>query len=97
MTAALCDSPMPDETGIAELASESIVVLDPQGVVGYWNPAAEQLFGWPALAVRGTDLTRLSPVPDEEATAEAMAAVDAAKAKADARTESLAVLHKGIL
>ncbi|MGV1684427.1 ATP-binding protein [Sphingopyxis sp. NJF-3] len=60
---------MPDETGIAELASESIVVLDPQGVVGYWNPAAEQLFGWPALAVRGTDVTRLSPVPDEEAHA----------------------------
>ena len=70
MSAALLDSDARHEGGIAELASESIVILDPQGVVGYWNPAAERLFGWPALAVRGADVTHLSPAPDDEARRE---------------------------
>lgn len=66
MTAALLDLHEGDEIGIAELASESVVILDEQGRVRYWNPAAERLFGWPALTVRGTSLVELSPSPDDE-------------------------------
>lgn len=69
MSAALLDSDARDEGGIADLASESIVILDPQGVVRYWNPAAERLFGWPALAVRGAVIAHLSPAPDDETRA----------------------------
>jgi len=58
-----------DETGIAELAWESIVILDKAGRVREWNPAAERIFGWPALAVRGTRLPDLSPSPDDETCA----------------------------
>jgi len=65
VTEALLDPLAQDETGIAELASESIVILDPQGRIGYWNPAAERLFGWPAQAVRGSDIASLSPADDD--------------------------------
>jgi PAS domain S-box-containing protein len=55
-----------DEAGIAELAWESIVILDESGRVRDWNPAAEHIFGWPALAVRGTQIPDLSPSPADE-------------------------------
>jgi PAS domain S-box-containing protein len=66
MTAVLLDPREHDETGIAELASESVVVFDPHGKIRYWNPAAERLFGWPALTVQGTGLTELSSSPADE-------------------------------
>lgn len=69
MTATLLDPLESDVAGIAELASESIVILDPAGIIRYWNPAAERLFGWPALAVCGTDGAQLSPAPGDEANA----------------------------
>lgn len=69
MTATLLDPLESDVKGIAELASESIVILDPAGIIRYWNPAAERLFGWPALAVCGTDGAQLSPAPSDEANA----------------------------
>lgn len=69
MTAALLDPDAQDETGIAELASESVVILDEQAKVRYWNPAAERLFGWPALALRGRDIGGLSSSPADEAHA----------------------------
>jgi len=66
MTAAFLDAGPRDEADIAELASESVVVLDAQGKVLYWNPAAERLFGWPALAVRGRRIVDMSPAPGDE-------------------------------
>jgi len=54
------------EAGIAEFASESIIILDEAGRVRGWNPAAERIFGWPALAVRGTRIPDLSPSPADE-------------------------------
>lgn len=69
MTATLLDPLESDVARIAELASESIVILDPAGIIRYWNPAAERLFGWPALAVCGTDGAQLSPAPGDEANA----------------------------
>jgi len=47
------------DIGLAELASESIIVCDPEGVVRYWNPAAEALYGWPALATIGRRMDEL--------------------------------------
>ena len=67
MTAALLDPDAQDEMGIAELASESVVILDEQAKVRYWNPAAERLFGWPALALRGREIGGLSSSPADEA------------------------------
>lgn len=55
-----------DDTGIAEFAAESVVILDRHGKVRYWNPAAERLFGWPALAARGTSITKFSSAPADE-------------------------------
>lgn len=47
------------ETGLADLASESVIVCDPEGVIRYWNPASEALYGWPSLAVVGHRLDEL--------------------------------------
>jgi len=55
-----------DEAGIADLAWESIIILDESSRVRDWNPAAEHIFGWPALAVRGTQVQDLSPSPADE-------------------------------
>ena len=41
---------------------EAIVVLDQQGRVTFWNPAAEQLFGYSQEEVLGRDLHRLLAV-----------------------------------
>lgn len=38
---------------LADLASESVIVFDVEGIVRYWNPASEALYGWPAMAAIG--------------------------------------------
>jgi two-component system sensor kinase FixL len=35
---------------LADFATESVIVFDIEGVVRYWNPASEALYGWPAMA-----------------------------------------------
>lgn len=57
---------VPSEYAIAELASESIVAFDAAGRIQYWNPGAEALFGWPALATVGRDVTQLALASDDE-------------------------------
>ncbi|AYV47678.1 PAS domain-containing sensor histidine kinase [Caulobacter flavus] len=50
-----------DECGdLVDLAAEAVVVTDPAGVVRYWNPAAELLYGWPAMAMVGLKLCELA-------------------------------------
>jgi PAS domain S-box-containing protein len=44
---------------LADLASESIIVCGLDGIVRYWNPAAEALYGWPALATIGRRMDEL--------------------------------------
>ena len=44
---------------LADLASESVIVCDAEGVIRYWNPAAEALYGWPALATIGQQMDEL--------------------------------------
>jgi PAS domain S-box-containing protein len=38
---------------LADLAAESVIVYDPNGVIAYWNPASERLYGWTAAATIG--------------------------------------------
>jgi signal transduction histidine kinase len=38
---------------LSDLASESVIVRDLQGVIQYWNAASETLYGLPALAMVG--------------------------------------------
>jgi len=49
---------------IMETIRDAIVMLDGQGNVAFWNPAAEQLFGYSREEILGKDLHRLI-VPDE--------------------------------
>jgi PAS domain S-box-containing protein len=45
---------------LVDLAAEAVVVTDPSGVIRYWNPAAELLYGWPAMAMVGLKLCELA-------------------------------------
>ncbi|MDS1029303.1 PAS domain S-box protein [Bacillota bacterium LX-D] len=51
-------------SAIMSSARDAIVMLDGQGNVAFWNPAAEQLFGYSREEILGKDLHRVV-VPDE--------------------------------
>ncbi|KQX25021.1 MULTISPECIES: ATP-binding protein [unclassified Sphingomonas] len=51
---------------IADMASDSVIILDHAGTVQYWNPASEALYGWPALTIVGQSIDRLSEQNDKE-------------------------------
>lgn len=51
---------------IADLVSESVVVFDSTGLVRYWNPASEAMYGWPSLAMIGQRVDQLSERAAEE-------------------------------
>lgn len=59
-----------------ESLGQAVITTDPEGVVVYWNPAAEQLYGWTAQEAVGRNIATLA-VPDvaQEAGAEIMAAL----------------------
>lgn len=42
-------------------ATDAILLIDPQGRVRLWNPAAERLFGYPADSLSGLDARDLAP------------------------------------
>ncbi len=42
-------------------ASDAMLLIDLNGRVGYWNPAAERLFGYPVEQMRGLNLHQLAP------------------------------------
>ncbi|WP_188611432.1 PAS domain-containing sensor histidine kinase [Chelatococcus reniformis] len=42
---------------LSDLASDSVIVCDEGGIVRYWNAASEGLYGWPAMAVIGQDIS----------------------------------------
>lgn len=53
-----------DDCGdLVDLAAEAVVVTDPAGVIRYWNPAAEALYGWPAMAMVGLGLDDMAEDP----------------------------------
>ncbi|HWW59022.1 MAG TPA: ATP-binding protein [Sphingopyxis sp.] len=45
---------------IADFASESVIIFDTEGMIQYWNPASEALYGWPPLAMIGRGIAHLS-------------------------------------
>lgn len=48
---------------LADLASDSVIVCDLDGLIRYWNPASETLYGWPATAAVGRSIAEFSPSP----------------------------------
>ena len=38
---------------IADTANDALIILDDQGKVDYWNPAAERIFGWAREEIEG--------------------------------------------
>jgi two-component system sensor kinase FixL len=48
------------ELHIADLVSESVIILDDAGGIRYWNPASEALYGWPSLSMVGQNIDSLS-------------------------------------
>ena len=44
---------------ISEAAKDAIILLDPVGMISFWNPAAEKLFGYASDEVIGKELHRL--------------------------------------
>jgi len=44
---------------IADTAMDAIVTIDHQGLVTYWNPAAENMFGYSSEEMTGTDVHEL--------------------------------------
>ncbi len=48
--------------GITDSAQDAILMMDPQGVISFWNPASERIFGYRAEEALGKDLhTLLAP------------------------------------
>jgi len=45
--------------GITEAARDAILMTDSQGMILYWNPAAESILGYPAAEALGRDLSTL--------------------------------------
>src|SRR3546814_12174044 len=60
------DAMSAEETRLADISTDSIIVFGPTGQIHYWNPAAESLFGWPAIAVVGRSISDLSLAADED-------------------------------
>jgi PAS domain S-box-containing protein len=52
--------------GVFHASPLAIVVLEPDGVVRHWNPAAERMFGWTAREVVGRAVPYVSPDKVEE-------------------------------
>lgn len=52
---------------LADLASESVIVCDTEGVIQYWNPASEALYGWPSMVTVGEQMDELFAGHDLEA------------------------------
>jgi PAS domain S-box-containing protein len=61
-----------------ESLGQAVITTDPAGTVVYWNPAAEQLYGWSAQEALGRNIAELA-IPDvaQEIGADIMAALRA--------------------
>lgn len=47
--------------------ADAVIVCDPEGVIVYWNDAAERIFGWPAEHAHGESLDLI--IPDKQRNA----------------------------
>ncbi len=48
------------QSQLLEAVAEAVIATDLEGVVVYWNPAAEHLYGWPASEALGRNLAELT-------------------------------------
>ncbi|RJP82467.1 MAG: PAS domain S-box protein [Desulfobacteraceae bacterium] len=51
--------------GISSSANDGIIMINPEGLVSFWNKAAEQIFGYHADEILGKDLHRLLAPADQ--------------------------------
>lgn len=54
----------PDDRTLARLVdglADAVIICDPNGVIVYWNAAAERIFGWPASEALGESLDLIIP------------------------------------
>ncbi len=49
----------------AEAAHDAILVIDSKGVVQFWNPAAERMFGYASEEAVGRDMHELVPIEED--------------------------------
>ncbi|MBO9706793.1 MAG: PAS domain S-box protein [Caulobacter sp.] len=50
---------------ILDSAPDAVIVIDPQGLMTSFSPAAERLFGWTAREAIGQNVSLLMPEPDQ--------------------------------
>jgi two-component system sensor histidine kinase UhpB len=92
MASALADS-MSENQRLAMIASQSsdaIMILDQEGVITFWNPAAERLFGYAAEEIRGRSAALLAPADRQEEIVRALAVTGARKLVENLETQRLA-------
>jgi PAS domain S-box-containing protein len=59
-----------------EALGQAVITTDPEGIVVYWNPAAERLYGWSAEEAIGRDIATLAiPEVGQATGADIMAAL----------------------
>jgi PAS domain S-box-containing protein len=46
---------------LLDALGQAVIATDPAGMVTYWNPAAERLYGWPAAEVLGRSILEITP------------------------------------
>lgn len=61
---------------VAESAVDGLVLVDDGGEIGYWNPAAEQIFGYPEEEMLATSFALLLADRDRERCEAGMAGVE---------------------
>ena len=49
------------EATIVEHTDHAVIVADAEGVIRFWNPAAEAMFGWPEAQALGRSLDLIVP------------------------------------
>ncbi len=81
---------------ILTTAHDAVVMMDSEGTVAYWNPAAERVFGWRADEVVGRDLHRfLAPARFLDAFVKAFPRfLLTGEGAAVGKTLDLAAIHK---
>ena len=52
---------MIDSERLLAAIADAVVVADPDGLIVFWNPAAERLFGYPAAEALGRTLDLITP------------------------------------
>jgi PAS domain S-box-containing protein len=75
MVRALDDAPFDAEDQLAALG-QAVITTDPAGVIVYWNPAAEGLYGWTADEALGQNIAELNvPGMAQDVAVDIMAAL----------------------